>query len=140
MNAGTLRSEGLNDRDGGMAEYIPGWYDMTPPVQAEKLTEYMNQLFKQRNFNPARVHAMADSMGTGSAKLSKLLSVLGKLMSNLTKELLDQIPIVHGVSPETSLSKEEWNLMFDYKKTQKDVGPKPSAAKRLNKTQKRKAE
>ena len=27
--AGTLRSEGLNDRDGGMNEYIPGFYDLT---------------------------------------------------------------------------------------------------------------
>jgi hypothetical protein len=113
--AGTLRSEGINDRDGGMAEYIPGWYDMTPDMQTEKLTEYMNQVFKQRNFSPARVFAMADSMTTGSAKISALLKVLGKLMANLTKEFLDHIPAAHGVSMDTTVSKEEWMLMFDFK-------------------------
>ena len=58
---------------------------------------------------------MADTMSTGSAKLSALLSVLGKLMSNLTKEFLDHIPAAHGMSHDTAVSKEEWMLMFDFK-------------------------
>lgn len=78
---------------------------------------------------------MADSMCTGSAKMSALLAVLGKLMANLTQEFLDHIPAAHGVQHNTMVSRDEWMLMFDYKgaaKAAKDVGPKPSAAKRLN--------
>ena len=140
MGPGTLRSDGFNDRDGGMAEYIPGWYDMTPSIQTEKLSEYMIQLFKQRNFSPARVYAMADTSTSGSAKLSSLLSVLGKLMSNLTKEFLDHIPPAYNMSYESVVTKEEWMYMFDYKQALKDVGPTPSAAKRMNDSKKKKAD
>lgn len=123
-----------------MAEFIPGWYDMTPSLQTEKLSEYMIQLFKQRNFSPARVYAMADTSSSGSAKLSSLLSVLGKLMSNLTKEFLDHVPPAYDMSYDSTVTKEEWMFMFDYKQAHKDVGPTPTAAKRMNDSKKKKAD
>ena len=83
---------------------------------------------------------MADTMSTGNVKISSLLTTLGKLMPNLTKEFLDHIPAAHGMSLDTSVSKEEWMMMFDYKSATKDVGPKPSAAKRLNQSKNRKAD
>lgn len=82
---------------------------------------------------------MADTRRSGAAKLSAILNVLAKLMTNLTKEFLDHIPAAYGMSPDTLVSKEEWIMMFDYKAAQKDVGPKPSAAKRKNQQQSKKA-
>ena len=75
---------------------------------------------------------MADTRRSGSAKLSAILNVLAKLMTNLTKEFLDHIPAAYGMSPDTMVSKEEWVMMFDYKAAQQNLGPKPSAAKRKN--------
>jgi len=61
-SAGTLRGTmDLNDRDDGMGDFIPGYGGMSPRTQTEKMTDYLMNIFKQKNINPVRVHSMADS-------------------------------------------------------------------------------
>ena len=92
-SAGTLRGTmDLNDRDDGMGDFIPGYGGMSPRTQTEKMTDYLMNIFKQKNINPVRVHSMADSRRQGSVKFSAILEAMLKIFPNFTKEFVDRIP------------------------------------------------
>jgi Ca2+-binding EF-hand superfamily protein len=127
--AGSLRSDGAGE-DGVMNELIPGWSGLTESSKTEKLTDFLIQTFKSRNLQPARVFAMANTRKADAVKLAAILEALGKLMPHLTKEFLAEIPRLHGLDPNTMVSKQEWLALFDASAGQKDGAPRPSAAKR----------
>ena len=100
----------------------------------------MIQLFKQREgFRPERVYAMADIKHDDQVKFSALIDTLGKMMPNLTREFLDNIPPVFGVEYDQAVSQKEWLLLFEFQASG-SVGPKSSATKRQNDLKKEQAE
>jgi len=88
-----------------------------------------------------RAHSMADTRRVGTVKFSALLDSLAKLIPNLTREFLDQLPPAFGMDHDSTVTQEEWRLMFDYNaKAPKATGPKPSATKRQNELKRSQAE
>jgi len=73
---------------------------------------------------------MADTQRSNSVKFSLILDALNKVLPNLTREFMDQIPYAFEMSPSDMLSKEEFDMLFDT--TSANHGPQPSALKVRN--------
>jgi hypothetical protein len=89
-----------------------------------------NQL-GQKNLQPARIFAMADTQRSNSVKFSLILDTLNKILPNLTREFMDQIPYAFEMSPSDMLSKAEFDMLFDTR-SNANLGPQPSALKVKN--------
>lgn len=64
---------GLNDRDEGMNNFIPGYNESSPRTQADKLTDFVTNELHQKNLVPARIYRMADTRTVNSVKFSEIL-------------------------------------------------------------------
>jgi len=123
---------GFNDRDDGMNNYIPGFSESTPRTQSEKVADYLSNELHQKGIAPARIYAMADSKRSNSVRLSLILDSLMKMVPNLTRDFVDNIPPVFELSPSDTLSMEDFTLLFDNNKQISSSGPKQSAVKKRN--------
>ena len=91
--AGTLRGTfGFNDRDDGMNQFIPGFYEATLDAQQEKLRDYILNELHQRSLTTDTIYSMADSNRTDNVKLRDILERLMKMLPNLTSDFTDAIP------------------------------------------------
>ena len=147
--AGSFRGKNFmttfNDRDFGsndpMNKYIGGFSDYSPRTQTDKAIEYMNQIFKQRNFNPVRAFSMADVDRTGYAKFGDVLHCMRKIIPQFDKEFCNRVPAVFNMDSESEISKNEFQLMFDFKgvkMSQSQAIPK-SAVKKMNQSERKEA-
>lgn len=96
-----------------MDEFIPGFSQASPRTQGEKVTAFLANQLGQKNLQPARIFAMADTQRSNSVKFSLILDTLNKILPNLTREFMDQIPYAFEMSPSDMLSKEEFDMLFD---------------------------
>lgn len=132
--AGSLRGTmGFNDRDDGMNNFIPGFSESTPRSQSEKLADYLTNELHQKGIAPARIYAMADSKRSNQVRFSLILDSLMKMLPNLTRDFVDQIPPVFELSPSDLLSMEDFTMLFDNKaQIASNTGPQSSAVKKRN--------
>lgn len=124
LKAGSFRGKGFmttnfNDRDFGsndpMNRFINGFSEFSPRTQTDKTIEYMNMLFKQRNFNPVRAFSMADVDRSGVAMFGEILAAMRKVIPQLDKEFCQRVPSVFNMDDGSEISKSEFQLMFDFK-------------------------
>lgn len=75
----------------------------------------MNAFFKQRNFNPVRAFSAADTNRSGKARFGDVMSAMRKVIPQLDKEFCRRVPAVFNMDEDTEISKDEFELMFDFK-------------------------
>lgn len=75
----------------------------------------MNAQFKQRNFNPVRAFSAADINRSGTARFGDVMAFMHKIIPQLDKEFCQRVPAVFNMDEDTEISKDEFELMFDFK-------------------------
>ena len=132
---GTM-SGGLNDRDLGLDQWIPGYSGSSQSQQAEKMADYLVATFKEKGLMPARLYAMADNGRErgGPVRFSAILSSMAKVLPQLAPELLDQVPYAFQLTPDALLTREDFDMLFDVRAgmVSTAVGPAASALKKKN--------
>ena len=76
-----------------MNAFIPGYNESSPRSQGEKLTDYLSNELRQKNFNPIRIFAMADKNKMKQCKFGEVLDALRKCVPSFTDEIMTQIPL-----------------------------------------------
>jgi len=131
---------GLNDRDLGLDQWIPGYAGSSPGAQTEKMADYLVSVFKEKGLLPARLYAMADTRQPrgGPVRFGAILSSMAKVLPQLAPELLEQVPYAFQLTPEALLSREDFDMLFDVRASMAgaSVGPAASALKKKNQLQK----
>ena len=129
-------SGGLNDRDLGLDQWIPGYSGSSQSQQAEKMADYLVATFKEKGLMPARLYAMADTRQPrgGPVRFSAILSSMAKVLPQLAPELLDQVPYAFQLTPDALLTREDFDMLFDVRASMApgSVGPAASALKKKN--------
>lgn len=93
MTSGGAAINNFTAGERGLEAYIPGYDSKTQAAKAESIVFYLNGEFKMRKLNPQRIFSMADHNRSSQVQFSVCLNALGKMITDLSPEFLNEIPI-----------------------------------------------